>query len=108
MKKITRTETTQSQLVDFVKTIKEGLKLGLGSISLLLVDLELYHSEDKLVLDPELEAWCLRCVVTNPMTKQAKESRTNFQARIGDTSVEDVKDMVVGIVDKFRMAFYGE
>lgn len=103
-----KTDVTQSQLIEFMKVCKEGLKLGLGSISLQLVDMELYHSPNKLVLDPRLTAWCLRCIIKNPITGQTKESRTNFQACIGDTTVETVKGMVVNIVEECRMGFYGK
>lgn len=100
-------DLTESDLTGFISVIRDGLKLGLGSISLQLIDLALYHQPDKLVLMPNTTAWSLRAIVANPLTQQVKESRTNFQGEIGDTDVESVRPMVADIVDKMRMEFYG-
>ena len=98
----------QADLIDFVKVVKTGLQYGLASISLSLVDLELYHRPQAMVLDSDMEAWSLRCIVENPLTRQIKETRTTFQGDIGDTDVDSVKDMVASIVESLRMEFYGK
>jgi hypothetical protein len=98
---------SQSQLVEFVRVVKTGLKMGLSTLSLQLVDLELYHRSQVILADTDSEAWILRCIVKNPLTSSIKETRTQFQGTIGDTDVASVRPMVEKIVDEFRKAFYG-
>lgn len=101
-----RIDTSQSQLMDFIATIKKGLKMGLSTLSLHLVSLELYHQADKIMLNPDMQAWSLRTIIENPITGQQKEARTTFQGAIGDTDVESVREMVINIVENCKSAFY--
>lgn len=99
--------TDESQLVEFVKVVKMGLKYGLEAYSLELVELELYYRPTIIVNIDQSKTWVLKAVVKNPSTGQMKSSETVFEGHIGDTSVEDVREMVQDMVMKFKQAFYG-
>ena len=99
--------TDESQLMDFMKCIKTGLKYGLEAYSLELVELELYHRNKIVVNIDQSKTWVIRAIVRNPSTMQVKSSETVFDGHIGETEVEDVAPMVQDMVLKLKQAFYG-
>lgn len=99
---------SQVDAMEFVRIVRKGLEYGFEAASLQLEQLELIDMGEKIItLSPSLYPWMFRGVVKNPMTGQQKEFRSQFQGAIGTTSVEDVKGLVLDIVEKTKKSFYG-